>query len=99
MLHCSQWKELSWLEAAGPDNGPRYLLEQRACRCTSAVPSLHFLRQPQTPEIIVPAERMPPKKRGEEKKAGPEDGEEDGAERELVEKELVIGYLKSKLGR
>ncbi|GAX79973.1 hypothetical protein CEUSTIGMA_g7412.t1 [Chlamydomonas eustigma] len=41
---------------------------------------------------------MPPKK-DDKKKAGEETATEDGAERELVEKELVIGYLKSKLGR
>jgi hypothetical protein len=41
---------------------------------------------------------MPPKQKKEEKKQ-PEPEPEDGAERELVEKELVIGYLKSKLGR
>jgi hypothetical protein len=41
---------------------------------------------------------MPPK--SEDRKKTKEDtATEDGAERELVEKELVIGYLKSKLGR
>ncbi len=40
---------------------------------------------------------MPPKK--DDKKKAEEIPVEDGAERELVEKELVIGYLKSKLGR
>jgi hypothetical protein len=39
---------------------------------------------------------MPPKQK---KDVQPEPEPEDGAERELVEKELVIGYLKSKLGR
>lgn len=40
---------------------------------------------------------MPPKaKKGDVKEDAPVD---DGAERELVEKELVIAYLKSKLGR
>jgi len=41
---------------------------------------------------------MPPKK---DDKKGAAEGpkEDDGTERELVEKELVIGYLKTKLGR
>eukprot|EP00955_Chlamydomonas_euryale_P096920 365042-Chlamydomonas_euryale.AAC.25 len=41
---------------------------------------------------------MPPKK-DEKKKGAEEPLQDDGAERELVEKELAIGYLKSKLGR
>ena len=40
---------------------------------------------------------MPPKK--DDKKGAEAPKEEDGSERELVEKELVIGYLKTKLGR
>lgn len=40
---------------------------------------------------------MPPKK--DDKKGAAEAPADDGSERELVEKELVIGYLKSKLGR
>lgn len=41
---------------------------------------------------------MPPKKKDDKKKEEPrkEDPEEG---RELVEKELVIGYLRSKLGK
>jgi hypothetical protein len=43
---------------------------------------------------------MPPKPKGkDDKKKGDEPPADDGQERELVEKELVIGYLKSKLGR
>ena len=43
---------------------------------------------------------MPPKPaKKDDKKKGDEAPQEDGTERELVEKELVIGYLKSKLGR
>lgn len=46
---------------------------------------------------------MPPKKKDEGKGKGKDDKgdgqDEDQEERELVEKELVIGYLKSKLGR
>lgn len=43
---------------------------------------------------------MPPKPaKKDDKKKGDEAPQEDGADRELVEKELVIGYLKSKLGR
>lgn len=43
---------------------------------------------------------MPPKPKGkDDKKKGEEQAVDDGAERELVEKELVISYLKSKLGR
>ena len=41
---------------------------------------------------------MPPKK-DDKKGAAEAPPPDDGAERELVEKELVIGYLKSKLGR
>jgi hypothetical protein len=40
---------------------------------------------------------MPPKK--DTKAAADPPLTDDGADRELVEKELVIGYLKSKLGR
>jgi hypothetical protein len=40
---------------------------------------------------------MPPKK--EDKKAADTAAVDDGGEREMVEKELVIGYLKSRLGR
>mmetsp|Transcript_5179 Transcript_5179/g.11289 ORF Transcript_5179/g.11289 Transcript_5179/m.11289 type:complete len:601 (-) Transcript_5179:161-1963(-) len=42
---------------------------------------------------------MPPKTKGKDDKKKEEQPQEDGSERELVEKELVIGYLKSKLGR
>lgn len=43
---------------------------------------------------------MPPKPaKKDDKKKGDEAPQEDGTEREMVEKELVIGYLKSKLGR
>lgn len=43
---------------------------------------------------------MPPKPKGkDDKKKGEEQAVDDGAERELVEKELVISYLKSRLGR
>ena len=42
---------------------------------------------------------MPPKKKEAAAKDAGQPAADDGAERELVEKELVIGYLKSKLGR
>ncbi|KAL6749912.1 hypothetical protein V8C86DRAFT_2829192 [Haematococcus lacustris] len=41
---------------------------------------------------------MPPKKK-DKKESDKKPDIDDGSERELVEKELVIGYLKSKLGR
>lgn len=42
---------------------------------------------------------MPPKKVEKGKGAEPPPQPDDSSEREMVEKELVIGYLKSKLGR
>ena len=42
---------------------------------------------------------MPPKKKEAGGKAQAEDAEPQEEEKELLERELVIGYLKSKLGR
>ena len=42
---------------------------------------------------------MPPKPKGKDEKKKEEPAENQDEERELVEKELVIGYLRSKLGR
>ena len=72
------------------------------CISTQFVDVLYQINQPVCGYPSLPAWNftslnMPPKK--DDKKGAEAPKEEDGSERELVEKELVIGYLKTKLGR